>query len=304
MYYFIVNESGGSGRARKTWIEVKTILKARDVSYKAFRTEYEGHASLLAEKIAALADDDIRLIVVGGDGTINEVINGIGDYSKIKLGIIPTGSGNDFARGFNISKNVESAVDRALSSEDGKAVDLGRVILDDGTERYYGISAGVGLDAIVCKKALDSKQKVFLNRFGLGRLTYLLLTVETVFSMEKTNARIETENGISKLSDIIFLAAMNMKAEGGGVPMTPDASYDDGYLSICSAYDISRPKAFTYLPFLACGKHYGFKNVLKNDVSYVDITLEKPVTVHADGEYLGEHSHIRMECIKRVLKIL
>ncbi len=304
MYYFIVNESGGSGRAKKTWHSVKTILRSRGISYKAFRTEYAGHACSLAYSISSLSDKDIKLIVVGGDGTINEVINGINDLSKIKLGIIPTGSGNDFARGFNIPKNATMALDRILAGDEGGYVDIGRIDLDNGNSRYFGISSGIGLDAIVCKKALHSKQKALLNRLGMGKLTYLLLTIETVFSMKYTNAFIKTDKFIKQLNGLIFFSSMNMKAEGGGVPIAPNASFDDGKLSLCSAYGIKKTKAFCYLPFLAKGKHEKFKNVFCSDANYVDIKLDSPMTVHADGEYLGEHNHIYVECLHKALQIL
>lgn len=100
-------------------------------------------------------------------------------------------------------------------------IDLGEVAWDDCEKpRKFAISAGVGLDALVCQKALTSKLKVFLNKLHLGKLTYLLITVQSLFSMQTTEAAVRLdETPERKLDRIIYIAAMNFKAEGGGVPM-------------------------------------------------------------------------------------
>ena len=98
MLYFIVNTTSKSGKGKEVWKEIRGQLSNYSLPYKAFRTKYEGHATWLAKKICQLDDEDINIIVVGGDGTVNEVVNGITDFSKVKFGVIPAGSGNDFAR--------------------------------------------------------------------------------------------------------------------------------------------------------------------------------------------------------------
>ena len=103
MIYFIVNITARTGKSRAIWMEMKEILENRSIEYKAYQTKYAGHATELARKISSLPEDRIYLITVGGDGTLNEVINGITDFSRIVLGILPIGSGNDFARGMGIS---------------------------------------------------------------------------------------------------------------------------------------------------------------------------------------------------------
>ena len=88
MYYFIVNYTGGSGKAQKTWNKVHYLLKTKNIEYKAYVTKKQGHAREIARKLSELDEQDIRIVVVGGDGTINEVINGITDFSRIRFGII------------------------------------------------------------------------------------------------------------------------------------------------------------------------------------------------------------------------
>ena len=106
MLYFIVNEKSRSGRGAQIWKEVQRELVKRGIHYRHYVTEHEGHATRLAVEICAKTDDDICLAVVGGDGTANEVINGITHPEKVRFGLIPTGSGNDLARGLKLSLSL------------------------------------------------------------------------------------------------------------------------------------------------------------------------------------------------------
>ncbi len=318
MYYFIVNRTGGSGRAAGTWHKVRMMLRNNNIEYKAFLTKYEGHATVLAKNISKLPDDEIKLVVVGGDGTINEVINGITDFSRISLGVIATGSANDFINGLDIPRDTEDAVKRILDPRDDLKIDIGRVTADGRRPRYFAISCGMGLDAIVCKKAQTSKLKRMLNRMNIGSLTYVVLTVINLFTMEYIKARVRyrmsdgpsnadynsdgtvTEN----YEKLIFLAAMNLPAEGGNVPMRPDALPDDGKLSALVADGISKPRAFLNLPRLVASKHQNVKGFHFEDAKYIDVQLAKPAVLHVDGEYYGDVSSISIECCANQLKLL
>lgn len=104
----IVNNGAGTGQAHRVWNETQCLLRGYKIKYVAHTTRYQGHATKLAEKISSMkGDDPIYLIVVGGDGTLNEVLNGITDFDRVRLGVIPTGSGNDFGRNLKIAKNTE-----------------------------------------------------------------------------------------------------------------------------------------------------------------------------------------------------
>ena len=326
MYYFIVNISGGSGKAKKTWIRVRDELKRRNVEYKAFRTKSSEHAGVLAGKISELSDDDIHMVVVGGDGTINAVLNGIKNFDRITFSVIPSGSANDFARGLGISKNPALTLDGILDSlKESQRIDVGSVTTPF-ERRLFGISSGIGLDAIVCKKALDSKIKNFLNKLNLGSLTYIILTVISLFTMDYIEAEIEvydtdnkedkSDNLASKekednltlkekisLKKMIFAAFMNVRAEGGGVPMAPDASYDDGKLSVCIASDISKLNAITKLPLLVMAKQEKIKGFKLFDAKKIIVRTKQPSVVHADGEYVGDETEIIIECLDKKLKL-
>lgn len=180
----IVNNGAGTGSAVPVWKETKEYLQEKEIPYNAYLTRYEKHAMKLAGQICEkFPEGPIYLLVVGGDGTINEVLNGIPDFDRVRLGVIPTGSGNDFARNLGILRNtrddleeIVSCIEQEQNGEPLQRIDLGEVSWEDCAKpRIFGISAGAGLDAIVCKKALHSTLKKVLNRFHLGKLTYLML---------------------------------------------------------------------------------------------------------------------------------
>lgn len=315
--YFIVNEGARTGKAAGVWGKVRELLTAKEVTYKAYQTKYKGHATKLAQKISSLPQDVIYLIVLGGDGTVNEVLNGITDFDKVRLGVIPTGSGNDFGRGLGIPKDAGQALEQILLCIERECsegiepvcIDLGEVSWSGcDKSRIFGISAGVGLDAIVCKKALQSGLKKFLNKLHLGKLTYLILTVETLFSMDTASLHFtyyqEQEKKTVEEDKVIFAAVMNLRAEGGGVPMAPHASCIDGKLSVCSAYGIPKWRTFFCLPFLVAARHEHIRGFCMENAQQLELTISKPMVLHADGEYLGDVTQAQFRCLRGRLRLL
>ena len=337
MYYFIVNLTSRTGKAREIWIKVEQELNRRNVAYEAYVTEHEGHARELADElctkaVAYMAEQErVCLVVVGGDGTVNEVINGMHHFEEIQFGYIATGSGNDLGRGLKISKDPIEALDGILDAKEVFPMDLGRVTDEKGTSRYFAISSGIGIDADVCRLTLNSKLKKILNHLGLGSLTYVLLTIKALFTMPTTevSAVFHTTGKCSqsdrtpyaedifasseatgskaeakKIDKMIFIAGMNHPWEGGGVPMSPNANPQDGKLSVCCVYGIPRWKTFFLLILLIQAKHVGIKGIEIIDCDSYELHLESPMVLHCDGEYLGEHKVIQYTCEKGKLQVL
>lgn len=309
MLYFIVNETSRSGKTRQIWKDIQQSLIKADVSYEYMITQGRDHATKLASEISQRPEDNICIVVIGGDGTMNEVINGIADFDKVRFGIIPTGSGNDFGGGLDLPKSPEENLQRIISSykagEDSyRAVDIGLVRWGQNQKKLFGISSGIGLDAIVCKKALSSKLKNVLNKLGLGSLTYVLLTIITLFSMKTADFEISYDNNKSTLKKTIFAAAMNLRAEGGGVPMAPDANPYDGKLSISSASGIPKWITFLCLPLLVAGKHTHIKGFNLVSCREASIHSSQKMTLHADGEYVADVTDLTFGVYPQKLRLM
>lgn len=306
MYYFIVNKTSGSGRSEKVWREVEAELKIRKVHYRAYFTNHRGHAQKLANQICAKEQEQIYLIVVGGDGTVNEVMNGMHHFEKINFGYIPTGSGNDFARGLKIKAKPKENLIRILEEKQIVQMDLGEVWWKGCKKKQlYAISSGIGLDAFVCKQALHSRLKKVLNKMGMGSLTYICLTLKALVSMPTTTATITFDDSVTKTYEkMVFIVGMNLPYEGGGVPMAPRASAMDGKLSVCCVWGVPRLKAFFLFPFLILGKHEKLKGFEVIECEKFDLHIEQQMVLHADGEYCSDAQDMKFRCLPNKLKII
>lgn len=315
MLYFIVNSTSRSGMGAKIWDEVETELKKQKVPYELYETRYKGHAKELAQMVCNKQDEDIRLVSLGGDGTVNEVVNGMEHFEKVRFGVISTGSGNDFARGLKIEDKPLEQLERLLKADKERIIDLGLASWENcESPRYFAVSAGIGMDAIVVKRTLVSRWKKFLNAIHLGKLVYPIITVQTLFSMTVFKMQALAWNVVTKgvfkeqqrreYQKVIFTAAMNFRSEGGGIPMVPNATADDGKLSMCTISDVPKWLAFFYLPFLIVGKQERLKQFETFDCEKYETTYENEVTLHLDGEYVGEVKNVVFTCVPKKLRVI
>lgn len=307
MYYFIVNTHARTGNAGYIWDEVKAVLKKEEISYKAFETSFEGHATELARELTKDAVESVNIVILGGDGTINEVVNGITDFDKVRLGVIPTGTGNDFARNLGIKGTTEELIHDILKCDKGTKLDIGAVRWGEQGQkrRLFNISSGVGLDALVCKKALTSKVKKICNSLHLGKLSYLVLTVQSLFSMKTYGGTMKFgKNPDCSYEKVVFSAAMNLRAEGGGVPMAPSSNPCDGMIPFCVAADIPGFVLPFYLILLVLGKHEKLECFHTFHDTECYIHTDSPAVLHADGEYLADVTDVWYECLPCKLELL
>ena len=305
MYYFIINPNSRSGQGMDTWKNAERILKEKAVEYEAYFTEYTGHASRLARQIAALSVP-CTLGVVGGDGTLNEVVNGLADteYSHITLGYIPTGSGNDFARGLHLSSDVQSCMDSILAPREIVSVDLGLSRTKDNV-RYFLVSSGIGYDADICRNVIKTPMKKALIRLHMGKLTYVYVALKLLLGYQccPVSVRIDKKE-IHRLPRFYFLAGMNMKQEGGGVRFCPGARYQDGLLDVCLVGDLPKAKILTLFPTAFIGKHTRFHGIHMYRCRRIDIISEKPLPIHCDGESAGSHRHLTILNTQKKIKVI
>lgn len=301
-YEFIINLHSRTGKSQAIWESLEKILKEEGGSYNVHITEYVGHATEIARELTQ--DGTYRFLVVGGgDGTVNEVLNGICDFSCVTFGYLPLGSANDFARGLHITAEPEQILRQILASETTDAIDVGEVECG-GKTRRFAISAGAGIDAAVCRKALTSRLKVFLNKLHLGKLTYGFLTVAELFQAPFVSGTATLHNGKQlSMKNVIFAAAMNFPCEGGAVPMAPSADAHDGKLSVCLVYGIPRILCLFCFPFLLAGKHENIRGFQIVNAKELHIVFDKPMVVHADGEDCGDQADITYRCIPGALQM-
>lgn len=204
MYHIIINPASRSGRGAKIWSEqIEPALKKSDAVYQTYFSKKAGEVKHLAAQITAeyKDDPDLKLIVLGGDGTVNEALQGIADPSKVILGYIPTGSSNDLARDLGIPKEPKAALDLILRNASPRVMDLGRLTYLDEDQpeesRLFAVSCGIGFDAAVCAEAMHSPIKDTMNRIGLGKLTYLGIALKQLITARKVSCTLTIENAVN-----------------------------------------------------------------------------------------------------------
>ena len=289
MYYFIVNPNSRSGKAALIWKDLEKVLQERNIEYKTFFTEYKGHAALLSASITAdlPADTSLRLIAVGGDGTIQEILSGVKDLSRITFGYIPTGSGNDFCRSMKLPQNPMEALDLILSDKRPHPMDVPHISCGSNSSRF-AISCGIGFDAAVCHEVGVTPMKKVLNKIGLGKLVYLFVALKQLLFLKPSPMTLTMDGDrVEKFSKVYFTAVMNQKYEGGGFKFCPDASPSDGYLDVIVVDSLSKPKVLCCLPTAFFGKHTHFNGIHIFRCKKIDIHSDARLAVHKDGESAG-----------------
>lgn len=299
MYHFLINPASRSGRGRKIWQEqIEPRLIAEHAEYCPHFSEKAGDVTRLAQEILASAGAlPATIIILGGDGTVNESLQGISDFSEVILGYIPTGSSNDLARDLRIPKDPLKALELVLRGDSARPMDLGTVTYPDGSSRRFCVSCGIGFDAAVCQEALNSKIKNTMNKIGLGKLTYLGIALKQLFAAKAVSGKLILEDKAEiDIRNMLFTACMLHRFEGGGFMFAPDADAEDGILDMCAVGGISKLLILRALPTAFKGKHYRFQGISPYKARRLVIETSSPLWVQTDGEVTRKSSQITVEC--------
>lgn len=268
---FIINPAAGRGKTQRTWLSIKRLLPP-GMMYEEYYTHGPGHASQLAKKLEQNGIECI--VVVAGDGTLHEVVNGL-VTGKTILGLIPTGTGNDFCRSLGIPIKPETAV-RILWDGRIKRLDLGCV-----NDKFFINVAGVGFDAHVARE-------VNVNfKWLSGTAAYLAAVFKLLFTYQNLPLKVLLDDNINLNIRSFLLAVGNARYYGGGMCIVPSAVLDDGYFHICVAGDVDRLSILSNLPKIFKGKHIEHPLVTEYKAKKVNLSSDIPVVIHADGEIVG-----------------
>lgn len=257
-----------------------------------------------AEKeVAATSETDIHLVVLGGDGTLNAVLNGIVSFQHTILSCIRTGSGNDFARNMGVSRNIKEALYGILNNTKEIVLDYGKAYYESeegsakAESRRFIISSGVGYDADICEEVSRSKLKKILNKVHLGKLVYVAIGIKQIFTRTVSDAVLCLDDGKDiNVSGLFFVVGMVHEREGGGVPFCPAADATDGLLDICLVRDMPTWKLLLAVILVYGKKHLAFQNITMHRCRRFSVQTEIPQWFHMDGETPCKIKTIEMEC--------
>ncbi len=280
----IVNPAAGARSTRRKWPLISRLLERIGLSFDFQYTEGAGHAVELAR--AAASNGYNQLVAVGGDGTINEVANGlIGSRGAgyVCLGVISTGTGSDFARSAGIPRHYVDAC-QCLTSPRRSLIDVGVVKYQSRgkpAQRFFVNMAGVGFDAAVVQNT-----ERFPKYFG-GTIPYLAGLARTLFGYRNKSVVMGIGDDLRQVR-VLNIAIANGSYVGGGMHIAPDASLNDGLLDVVTIGDIGKFELVKSIPMVYKGTHVNHPKVRIEKAVSISIESPEHVLVYADGELLGE----------------
>jgi diacylglycerol kinase (ATP) len=288
----IVNPVSGQDEAASHLALINERLRQHVGAMDIVMTVAEGDASRAAA--AAVRDGYDRIFVAGGDGTLNEAINGVGasrGFETVTFAIIPMGTGNDFATALGIPSDLDAALAAIVGGRTVR-VDVGQL-----NDRFFiNVSAG-GFIAEV-SDAVDEKLKTVA-----GKLAYLIGGAAVLFSHEPVAARVRTSSGRDASVTLTIFAVCNSRLIGGGRLIAPDAKIDDGLFDVCLIEEMPTVEFLGMLTRVANGEHVGDDRVAYFRTPDLELTFASPTKVNTDGEVL-ETTSCRYAVLPSALRII
>jgi diacylglycerol kinase (ATP) len=303
MWYLIVNPNSGARKCGRDWSKIKYMLDETDLPYEFVLTEHKGHAIDLT--VSALEKGYRNLAAVGGDGTLNEILNGVMTHrgvplSEVTLGMIPVGTGNDWGRSFQIPSDYRKAA-LLLQRKKTTLQDIGKVTHQHhGTQeiRYFMNVAGMGYDALVAKKTNLRKEK------GKGGpLTYFFFVFASLFQYRFMEAVIEVDGKTEFKGEIFSMNVGICKYNGGGMMQVPFADYNDGLLDVTLIKKAPKWIVVRYARKLFDGSLVDLPMVRTYRGRSIRIRSTGKVYLETDGESLG-HTPFTFEILPICLRVV
>lgn len=280
----IVNPVAGAGRTGRVWPQIMGLFQARGLRFEHDLTEAPGHAIELAKSAAKKGYE--MVVSIGGDGTINEVVNGLyeaGNIGDALLGIISTGTGSDYIRTIGTPRRYEEACWHLMRPR-RLAVDLGVVeYASNGhrVERLFVNFAGMGFDAEIVRRTTQQFK-------ALGSMTSYLMGLLTTLLAYRNRDISLTIDGEVVDRRVCTVLMNNGKYGGGGMLTAPDASIDDGFFDVLIVGDLSKPDLLCSLPRIYKGTHLTHPKVTMKKAREIEIRSAQPMQLQADGELIGK----------------
>lgn len=288
-HVFIINPAAGKGKTLRFIPEINAYFGRTGLEYCIEITSCPGHATEIAAKHAG--GKEVRIYSVGGDGTLNEVLNGMAG-SGSSLAVIPSGSGNDFVKSITDKKDFTNILPETVGGREVE-IDLAKV-----NDRYYLNMSSVGFDALVVYNTIKLKKVPFVT----GSLAYILGILLTIIGYANNQLDIDIDGRAFQLKSLLVNVA-NGKYCGGGMLASPFACLDDGLLDICLIGEKNRITVLKLFPKFMKGEHDQIENVSFERGKRVKIECTNQIAMHIDGEVALVNS-AEFEIIPKGLKII
>jgi len=298
----IVNPNAGNGRGKKDWTNISSLLMKAGIHFNVLFTERKGQA--IDFTLEGITAGFRKIITVGGDGTLNEVVNGvfsnnICSTTEISLGLIPVGTGNDWGRMFGIPLDYERAI--SIIAENKQLIhDIGVISYFIGTERYnrhFINIAGLGFESVVVRRTNIQKDK---GRGG--KLIYLYSLLMSLLYYKNTEAEVMVDN-VKINAEVFSINVGNGRYCGGGMRQTPNALPNDGLLDVTIINGMGKLEIIRNLRILYDGTILSHPKIDGYRCSNLKVSSDSILYAEADGESLG-HTPVEFKIIPASINVI
>ena len=300
--FLVMNPASAGGRTHRNWPAIATALESAGVTFDLHRTTAADDATQAVR--AALARGYRTIVLVGGDGTLNEVVNGFFDPEgrpiggEATLALLPSGTGGDFRRAAGIPASL-AAASRLIASGTSRRIDAGRVDFADGERRFFINIADCGMGGEVVARINRSAHK----RGGLGgSAMFLSASLATLLRYQSRVAQVEID-GVAVERDVRSVVVANGRYFGGGMRVAPDAALDDGRFDVVIIAETGRFRALTGIPSLYRGRHIARREVEVHRAAMVRVSCDgAPMLFDVEGEQVGT-TPATLTCLPGAIKL-
>lgn len=297
-YLIVINPISGSGKAKKYINQIDSFFLSRKLEYKIILTEYHGHAIKIVKDYEDYYD---VIICAGGDGTVNEIVNGFNFSLEKTFAVLPIGSGNDYASNLNLSKDINSLLERIINPN-GKFIYSDVILIrfkenNIWQEKLSLNAIGIGFDAYVA----------YLNQHNKrisGIISYILAVFKGLKNLRPINFKLYIDKREVQ-GNFVVITIGNGKTSGGGFYLNPQAIINDGIFNITTIDKVSKIKLLKELPKALINKLDKVKEATFYDGTSIRIEFDEPYFVHSDGEILGtEVTEMEIELFNHKIKTI
>jgi diacylglycerol kinase (ATP) len=298
-FLFLINPTAGKVKSSKLKSQIINLINAYEYTYDIFLTQYPMHAAEICQGNL----DYKYLIIAGGDGTLNEIVNGLSPNKDIIVGVLPLGTGNDFSKNLNLEGSIENNLKMIFDEKYNiKNVDIGVVEYKEEHDISFKQcnfinAAGIGFDSYVAY--LNQKYKVFS-----GIISYIIAVLKALLNYKPMKTKIKF-NELVLEDENLLITIGNGISSGGGFYLTKNAIIDDNLLDVCIVEFLGRFKILNKMPLVMLNKIDKLKEAKLYKTSNIKIEIEEPYYLHTDGESPSNKvKEIKFSILKDKLKFI
>lgn len=308
MYQFIVNPSAGAGKGYRVWKRLERQLENDSEEYRVFFTERQGDAANIARSLTADKDEAKILVVVGGEGTYNEVLNGVSFKGMITLGYVPAGFRNALSKGFQSYVKVNGQIKRVLHPKYYRMMNYG-VLTSGGDEifnRRFGGRCGIGLDAAICHNLLCSSARTQMGRFRMNRMLQFGIGMKQLALAKPVKGYIIFDHTkrveFNHLYFVTFHVCGEDRKKKKNVPEHLDS--DSSKMKVYVANSSKKSNMVPILKDVVMGVRKKERGVRVYECQEASVHLSRPLAVHVDGESCMCQQDIEIRCIPKRIRVI